>query len=95
MESNFFFHYYSPALESFVLESTEGPWAGRKHRWKRAQRWNSSPTLLGHTVGPAGILVPQPGIEPTLPAVEVQTLNHWPTREVPETTGFPSSSWDY
>ena len=30
-----------------------------------------------------GILVPQPGIEPTPPAVEAQSLNHWTTSEVP------------
>ena len=30
-----------------------------------------------------GILVPQPGIEPMLPAMKVQSLNHWTTREVP------------
>ena len=29
-----------------------------------------------------GILVPQPGIEPAPPAVEVQSLNHWTTSEV-------------
>ena len=29
-----------------------------------------------------GILVPWPGIEPTPPAVEVQSLNHWTTKEV-------------
>ena len=28
-----------------------------------------------------GISVPQPGIKPTPPAVEVQSLNHWTTRE--------------
>ena len=28
------------------------------------------------------ILAPQPGIEPMPPAVEVQSLNHWTTREV-------------
>ena len=28
------------------------------------------------------ILFPPPGIEPTSPAVEVQSLNHWTTREV-------------
>ena len=28
------------------------------------------------------ILVPQPGIKSTLPAVEVQSLNHWTAREV-------------
>ena len=29
------------------------------------------------------ILIPQPGIEPMLPAVEAQSPNHWTTREVP------------
>ena len=28
------------------------------------------------------ILVPQPGIEPVPPAVEVQSPNHWTTKEV-------------
>ena len=44
-----------------------------------------------------GILVPQPGIEPMPPALEVQSLNHWTTRGVPfqplncikEVLGFP------
>ena len=31
-----------------------------------------------------GILVPQPGLEPTPPAVEAWSLNHWTTREVPQ-----------
>ena len=30
----------------------------------------------------AGILVPQPGIEPVTPVVEAQSLNHWTAREV-------------
>ena len=30
-----------------------------------------------------GILVPQPGIEPVPPTVEVRCLNHWTAREVP------------
>ena len=30
-----------------------------------------------------GILVPQPGIEPMSPAVQVWSLNHWTLREVP------------
>ena len=29
-----------------------------------------------------GILVPQPGIEPESPALEVRSLNQWTTREV-------------
>ena len=28
-------------------------------------------------------LAPQPGIKPTPPALEAQSLNHWATREVP------------
>ena len=31
-----------------------------------------------------GILLPQPAIEPTPPAVEARSLNHWTAREVPE-----------
>ena len=31
-----------------------------------------------------GILVPQLGIEPVLPALEAQGLNCWTAREVPE-----------
>ena len=30
------------------------------------------------------LLVPQPGTEPKLPAVEAWNFNHWTTREVPE-----------
>ena len=37
-----------------------------------------------------GILVPQPGIEPAPPALEGQSLNHWTTREAPETFHFNS-----
>ena len=29
-----------------------------------------------------GILVPQPGITPATPAVEMRSLNHWTTKEV-------------
>ena len=35
-----------------------------------------------------GILVPQPGIEPRPPALEVQGLNHWTSGEVPRKRGF-------
>ena len=34
-----------------------------------------------------GILVPQPGIEPTHPVLE-GSLNHWTTREVPRHNGI-------
>ena len=30
-----------------------------------------------------GILGPRPGIEPTPPALEAWSLNHWTSREVP------------
>lgn len=30
-----------------------------------------------------GNLVPRPGIEPTSPAMEARSLNHWMAREVP------------
>ena len=32
-----------------------------------------------------GILVPKPGTEPMSPALEMQSLNHWTAKEVPET----------
>ena len=38
--------------------------------------------------GACGTLVPQPGIEPVPPAVEVQSLNHWTAREVLEHAPF-------
>ena len=37
-----------------------------------------------------GILVPQPGIEPVPPAVEVWSPDHWTTREVPEQSSLVS-----
>ena len=40
--------------------------------------------LFGRTAPACGILVPRPGIEPTPPALEAQSLNHWTAREVPE-----------
>ena len=43
---------------------------------------------LCHTA--CGILVPQPGIEPAPPAVEVWTFNHWTAREVPLPTSYLS-----
>ena len=39
-------------------------------------------SFLGHTLWPVGSVCP-PGIEPMPPAVEVGSLNHWTTREVP------------
>ena len=42
-----------------------------------------------------GILVPQPGIEPMSPALKVQKLNHWTTREVPDSSVFKISYKGY
>ena len=39
-----------------------------------------------------GILVPQPGIEPTPHAVEVWSLNHWTTREAPDISVY--NGWE-
>ena len=36
---------------------------------------------------PQGILVPRPGVKPTLPTLEAQSLNHQNAREAP-TQGF-------
>ena len=38
------------------------------------------PTML---YAACGVLAPQPGIEPVPPALEVQSPNHWTSREVP------------
>ena len=35
-----------------------------------------------------GILVPQPGVEPTCPAEGAQSLHHWTSREIPKTVIF-------
>ena len=37
------------------------------------------------------ILVPPPGMEPVSPAVKAQSLNHWITREVPQSYLFSHS----
>ena len=39
-----------------------------------------------------GILVSRPGIQPTPPALEVWSPNHWTTREVPTQPVLPASS---
>ena len=40
--------------------------------------------FFGHGIWACGILDPQPGIEPTPPAVEARSLNYGATREVRE-----------
>ena len=39
-----------------------------------------------------GILVPRPGIKPTLPALEAGSLNHWTAGEVPQKVSFLNNS---
>lgn len=41
-----------------------------------------------HQKSAGGILVPWPRVEPKSPAVEVQSLNHWITKEVSDSTSF-------
>ena len=40
--------------------------------------------FFGHTAYHVGSQFPNPGLNLCPPAVEVQSLNHWTTREVPE-----------
>ena len=42
-----------------------------------------------------GILVPQPGIEPTPPALEVWSLNHWTAREAPRMVFYCGQKTSY
>ena len=42
---------------------------------------------------PSGILVPQPGIEPVPPAVEVRSPNHWTARESREEIWVEVRGW--
>ena len=44
---------------------------------------NNNNKKFDHIAWACGILVPWSGIEPVPPAVEMQILNHWITREVP------------
>ena len=37
-----------------------------------------------------GILVPRPGVEPTPPALEAQSFNHWTAKEIPKIKVFCS-----
>ena len=36
--------------------------------------------------------LPQPGIEPVLPELEGESLNHWATREVPTKVFYPQTT---
>ena len=49
--------------------------------------------FFGHEA--CGILAPGPGIKPVPPALEVQSLNHWTSREVPSSIFFnDSKKWN-
>lgn len=41
----------------------------------------------------SGILVPQPGTESVPPEIEVQSLNHWDAKEVPNFNAFKFNLW--
>ena len=53
-----------------------------------AAQWTQEHFFFWRHQAACGILVPQPGIEPTPPAVEAQSLNHWTAKEVPRTFFF-------
>ena len=62
--------------------------------WKRTDKWpKESVSFFNKDFLPCcaiwGILVPQPETEPTLPVVEVRSLNHWAAREVSGKCLFP------
>ena len=82
--------YPSPTL--YVLKLSGSCLGSSSRKW---QLWLSGCTS-GHRIfffflpcEACGILVPQPGIEPTLPALEARSPNHWTAREV------PASAWDF
>ena len=52
-------------------------------QWLSWKMWASSFFFFWPHHTACRILVPQPGIEPVPPALEMQSLNHWTTREVP------------
>ena len=79
-----------PALENLQLTSGGG---GRKACGKaRGSPRATTPIppppqvflffLFLATLQACGILVPRPGTEPVIPAVEARSLNHWTAREV-------------
>ena len=39
--------------------------------------------FFGHCLKACGLSVSQQGVKPALPALGVQSLNHWTTKEVP------------
>ena len=47
--------------------------------------------FFGHKA--CGILAPQPGIEPVLPAFEGKVFNHWTAREVLESALLTTVIW--
>ena len=75
---------YSRVL-NLILKATMPTWRGHECTRKRACffRRNLFIYFWPHCTA-CRTLVPRPGIEPTPPAVEVQGLNHWTAREVPQ-----------
>ena len=77
------------ALDDLVFKTTEHHfntfyWSNESLRSAQIQEEeNQAPALLFFDHMTCEILVPQPGIEPVPPAVQVWNPNHWTPREVP------------
>ena len=77
----------------FTIWATRGapralPWVGKSQSQKGYIQYDPMYMALGGVAVQRGmwIFVPQPGIEPTSPALEAWNLNHWTAREVPTTS---------
>ena len=92
------FHWRTIALQYSVGFCHTSTWISHRYTYVPPS-WASFPpptpshpsrlSQFGH-VAQHGILVPWPGIEPTSAAREVQSLNHWTTRERPR---YSLSQW--
>ena len=78
-----------PSILSWTLNRDTVFWNGWHIGWLPWWPWSTQPQnwggffffWLSHAA--CWILVPQPGIEPLLPAVKARSPNHWIAREVP------------
>ena len=76
---------YVLKLSGFCLGSSSRKW----HLWLSGCTSGHWLSFFFWPCEACGILVPQPGIEPRLLALEAQSPNHWTAREV------PVSAWDF
>ena len=75
LSGSFSFFHLEPLCLPMLLSQPLNGW----HIPQRGRAWARPPFFLSTTWG---ILVPQPGIEPAPPAVEVWSPNNWTAREV-------------